>query len=110
MYSERYTNPGRVWGSPWAVNWSWKSVGSPWLVGWSWKGVSTLEGILRSVQPSADWHEAQKASSPSQNWEDVSGETFRPGRVRVPWSWLIQHGHEQLLEYSWAWCLVNTKV
>ena len=27
MYSERYTGPGRVWGSPWAVNWSWKGVG-----------------------------------------------------------------------------------
>ena len=24
--SERYTGPGRVWGSPWAVNWSWKGV------------------------------------------------------------------------------------
>ena len=27
MCSGRYTGPGRVWGSPWAVNWSWKGVG-----------------------------------------------------------------------------------
>ena len=57
---ERYTGPGRVWGSPWAVNRSSKGVGSPWMVGWSWKGVSTLEGILlRWAQPSAGVHQAQ---------------------------------------------------
>ena len=93
------------------IYWSWKDVGSPWTVGWSWKGVSTLESILlRWVQPSAGVHQARRASSPSQSWEDVSGETLRPGRVGVPWSRLIQHRHEQLLGYSWVRCLVNTKV
>ena len=82
--------------------------GSPWTVGWSWKGVSTLESILlRWVQTSAGVHQARQALSPSQNWEDVSGETLRPGRVGVPWSGLIQHGHEQLQGYGWAWCLAK---
>ena len=68
----------------------------------------TLEGILlRRTQPSAGVHQAWRASSPSQNWEDTSGETLRPGRVRVPLSGLIQHGCEQLLGYGWARCLVK---
>ena len=94
------------------IYWSWKGVGitlgsklvlegcvgSPWTVDWSWKGVSTLEGILlRRAQPLAGVHQARRVSSPSQNWEDMSGETLRPGRVGVPWSGLIQHRHEQLL-------------
>ena len=104
------------------IYWSWKGVGitlgsklvlegcvgSPWTVGWSWKGVSTLESILlRWAQPSAGVHQAQQVSSPSQNWEDMSGETLRPGRVGVPWSGLIQHGCEQLLGYGWARCWVK---
>ena len=104
------------------IYWSWKGVGitlgsklvlegcvgSPWTVGWSWKGVSTLEGILlRQAQPSAGVHQAQQVSRPSQNWEDVSGETLMPGRVGIPWSGLIQHRHEQLLGYSWAQCGVK---
>ena len=104
------------------IYWSWKGVGitlgsklvldgcvgSPWTVGWSWKGVSTLEGILlRWAQPSAGVHQARQVSRPSQNWEDVSGETLRPGRVGIPWSGLIQHRHEQLLGYSWARCWVK---
>ena len=44
--------------------------------------MSTLESILlRRAQPSAGVHQARQVSSPSQNWEDVSGETLRPGRV-----------------------------
>ena len=104
------------------IYWSWKGVGitlgsklvlegcvgSPWTVGWSWKGVSTLEGILlRWVQPSAGVHQAWRVSRLSQSWEDVSGETLRPGRVGIPWSGLIQHRHEQLLGYGWALCGVK---
>ena len=107
------------------IYWSWKGVGimlgsklvlegcvgSPWTVGWSWKGVSTLEGILLGwAQPSAGVHLAQRVSSLSQSWEDLSGETLRPGRVGVPWSGLIQHGHKQLLGYGWAWYLGSIRV